>query len=129
MKTALKNLLSKFSNKSEDLSAFQGRIRALRDARKAPRSSTFKPKSSCGHRGAPRYVKDRFAPAPTIDEVRRLERAYFCKLHVKMGLIYFRDGVPFSHDEARNRRLDRMGKLYEEVEKVLTDEEYAESVS
>ena len=84
---------------------------------KADRPPRYKPLFTCGFRGFPKtYTPIGQARAPTIDEVRTLERSYMCRLDVKQGLIYFReDGKAFSHDEARSRRQARMEKLYSDL--------------
>lgn len=64
-----------------------------------------KPYFTMGYRGFPRVPRILgTASAPTIDQVRNLERKYKTRLHVKMGLIYFKsDGVLFNADEAKQR--------------------------
>jgi hypothetical protein len=42
-------------------------------------------------------------PAPTMDQVRRIEQKYKIKLHVKQGLLYFRDGQIFNRNAAKAR--------------------------
>jgi len=43
-------------------------------------------------------------PAPTLDQVRHIERQYKVRLHVKQGLMYFKsDGQLFTHAEGANR--------------------------
>lgn len=53
-------------------------------------------------------------PAPTIDQVRRLERAYMLRLDVRRGLMYFKsDKTIFSHELAKARREDKMLSMLE----------------
>jgi hypothetical protein len=50
----------------------------------------YKPSFSMGFRGFERKtVPNGTYPAPTIDQVRNIERKYNIKLHVKRGLMYF----------------------------------------
>lgn len=80
---------------------------------KAARPQRYKPAFSCGFRGFPKtHTPIGSVPAPTIDQVRKLERTFMCRLVVKQGLIYFReDGKPFSHAEGLARRQTRMEEL------------------
>lgn len=68
----------------------------------------FKYKSATS--GFPRSTKPCGSiPAPTLDQVRRLERAYMTRLHVKLGLLYFKsDGTIFTKESAMARRQEKM---------------------
>ena len=105
MNTFLQNMLNRFNYNSK-MFEFQDVMRKLRAAQRPPRSATYKPASSCGWRGAPRKMEPTGRiPAPTIDQVRRLERAYMCKLTVKQGMIYFRGtDIAFTHDRGKEYR-------------------------
>jgi hypothetical protein len=94
------NFLNRLFNRDQ-IEEMQHLAQMAHKAMKPDRQNTFKPRSSYGFRGSPRVLKDRFAPAPTIDQVRNLERRYKCKLHVKQGFIYFTNGELFSHQKAR----------------------------
>lgn len=85
---------------------------------KAARPPRYKPAFSCGFRGFPKtHTPIGSVPAPTIDQVRKLERTFMCKLVVKQGVIYFReDDKAFSHAEALARRQTRMEELYSELD-------------
>lgn len=74
-------------------------LRALRPPR-------YKPAFSCGYRGWPKTsTPPGSIPAPTIDQVRHLERKYGQKIHVKLGVMYFAtDGRMFTRDEAELRQ-------------------------
>jgi hypothetical protein len=58
-----------------------------------------------GYRGWPKTeVRCGGVPAPTMDQVRKKEREYGLKLHVKNGLLFFKsDGVMFTKHEAKKR--------------------------
>lgn len=109
MNTKLQQALQRFANR-HSLDKFQAMMDMLRLARKTPRNQTYKSAFSMGYRGFPRTMTPRGRiKAPTIDQVRRLERAYMCKLHVKDGgLLYFRDGTPFTHERGRAYRYEVM---------------------
>lgn len=105
MSTIIQNILNRFNNNSK-MYQFQDLMRKLRAAQKPPRSTTYKPAFTCGFRGLPRTLKPLGSiPAPTIDQVRKLERAYMCKLTVKRGVIYFRGtDIAFTHDRGKEYR-------------------------
>ena len=77
---------------------------------KEMRPKRFKPAFTMGFRGFPKtYQRCGSVPAPTQDQVRTLERAYMTRLHVKLGLLYFKeDGKVFTKEEALKRRNDKM---------------------
>jgi hypothetical protein len=115
MSTKIQQFLSRFGNTNAKMEQFQALMRQLQGAQKAPRSTTFKPAFTCGFRGWPRTMtRPGSIPAPTIDQVRRLERAYMCKLHVKQGLIYFTDGTPFTHERGHAYRHSVMEEMVAE---------------
>jgi hypothetical protein len=89
---------------------FFARIRKLQ---KLPRSHTFKPASTYGFRGSPRSSsRPGAATAPTIEEVRKIERAYMCRIHVKQGLLYFaHTDTPFTHEAGAEHRKKRMQEM------------------
>lgn len=88
----------------------------LRSAQKPARSTTYKPAFSMGFRGAARTMTPPGnIPAPTIDQVRKLEQAYMCRLDVKHGLIYFKDGTPFTHERGKNYRHEVMQEMVAEI--------------
>ena len=105
MSKFIQNMLSRFNYNSK-MYQFQDMMRKLRAAQRPPRSATYKPASSCGWRGAPRKMTPTGSiPAPTIDQVRKLERAYMCKLTVKRGVMYFRGtDIAFTHDRGKEYR-------------------------
>lgn len=113
MSTRIQQMLARFGqSNNEAMERFSALMRQLRAAQKPPRSTTFKPAFSMGYRGAPRTMtRPGSIPAPTIDQVRRLERAYMCRLHVKGGLIYFKDGTPFTHERGRAYRHSVMEEM------------------
>lgn len=64
----------------------------------------YKPCFSMGYRGYPKSLTPRgLVPAPTIDQVRFLEREYGHRLMVRYGTIRFRDGSLFSPEAAAKR--------------------------
>jgi hypothetical protein len=65
----------------------------------------YKPAFSMGFRGFPRTETPLGrTPAPTIDQVRELEKKYKVKLIVKEGLVYFKYGEElFTHERAKER--------------------------
>lgn len=69
----------------------------------------YKPAFTCGFRGFARRMKPPGSvPAPTIDQVRRLERTYACKIIVKAGWMYFKEGGQiFTEEEAAIRQIDK----------------------
>lgn len=69
------------------------------------RPTRYKPAFSMGYRGTPKqFEAPGQTPAPTIDQVRRLERKYGQKLHVRLGVMHFAsDGVLFDKEEAKLR--------------------------
>jgi len=75
-------------------------------AKKIKENNGYKPAFSCGFRGFPRTMtRPGSVTAPTLDQVRHIERNCGQKLHVKSGLLYFKsDGFRFSWDEARKRQ-------------------------
>ena len=111
MNKILNTLLQKF-NSLEQLEQHQAYARQVQAMTKTPRSATYKPAFSMGYRGFPRTMnKLGSTPAPTIDQVRKLERAYMCKLVVKRGLIYFRDGTAFTHERGKAYRISVMDEV------------------
>ena len=82
---------------------------------KAKRPKRYKPAFTMGFRGFPKTYKPcGSVPAPTMDQVRRIERAYMTKLHVKLGLLYFKeDGRVFTKEEAAKRRKGKMIEMAE----------------
>ena len=104
MNKILNTLLQKF-NSLEQLEQHQAYARQVQAMTKTPRSATYKPAFSMGYRGFPRTMNRLGSTsAPTIDQVRKLEQTYMCKLHVKRGLIYFKDGTVFTHDRGKTYR-------------------------
>jgi hypothetical protein len=105
MSKFIQNMLSRFNYNSK-MYQFQDMMRKLRAAQRVPRSETHKPAFSMGYRGAPRKMTPNGnIPAPTIDQVRKLERAYMCKLSVKRGVMYFRGtDIAFTHDRGKEHR-------------------------
>jgi len=73
---------------------------------KRMRPPRFKPASSVGFRGLPKtYSRPGVIPAPTIDQVRRRERKYGQRIHVKNGLMFFAsDGFMWTKEEAAKRQ-------------------------
>ena len=105
MNTPTQQMLAKFAHKHE-LSYFERLMRMLRKENKPARCTTHKPAFSMGFRGDPRTMRRTGAiPAPTIDQVRKLEKKYLCKLVVKQGLIYFRDGTAFTNERGRAHKI------------------------
>jgi hypothetical protein len=86
----------------------QGRQKTRRPSFKT--KGLYKPASSTGFRGSPKTsVRPGSVPAPTIDQVRRLEKAYMLKLDVHRGIMYFKsDQTVFSHNSAKARRQEKM---------------------
>jgi hypothetical protein len=70
----------------------------------------YKPASSYGFRGSPRSsTRCGSVPAPTLDQVRKLEQAYMLRLIVKTGIIYFKsDDTVFDHNSAKARRQEKL---------------------
>ena len=92
--------------------------RNLRKLAKPLRRNTYKPAFTMGFRGMPRRTPDPWSQpvAPTLDEVRAIERAYMVKLHVKKGFMYFKDtGEAFTHAEGEKRRKERIKAMITEV--------------
>lgn len=114
MNKIINNLLQRFTN-IDALEQQQKYARAVQALQRTPRKDTFKPRASHGFRGLPRTLKQHFVPAPTIDQVRKLERTYMCRLIVKGGLIYFRDGTPFTHERGKNYRHEVMQEMVAET--------------
>lgn len=79
--------------------------RMPRRTRKTHNEPRYKKAFSMGFRGFPKGLTPVGGiPAPTIDQVRQLERKYKTRLHAKMGLIYFKtDGRLFDAQEAEAR--------------------------
>lgn len=73
-----------------------------------------KPASSYGFRGSPRTaVPCGSIPAPTIDQVRRIEQAYMIKIDVHHGIMYFKNEITaFTHEEAKNRRHEQLHTMF-----------------
>ena len=105
-------MLRRFTN-DDTMQDFARKIRAMQ---RPPRSATYKPAASYGFRGAPRTLTPLGStPAPTIDQVRNLERAYLCKIHVRQGIMYFRnEDIPFTHEEAEARRTAKLQTMLDE---------------
>ena len=83
---------------------------------KTMRPKRYKPAFTMGFRGFPKTYKPcGSVPAPTMDQVRKLERASMPKLHVKAGgLLYFKeDGRVFTREEAAKRRNGKMIEMAE----------------
>jgi hypothetical protein len=60
--------------------------------RRIAKPRRYKRAFTCGYRGWPRsHTPPGLWPAPTIDQVRFLERSMGVRLHVKAGDIYIRD--------------------------------------
>lgn len=60
-----------------------------------------KPFFSMGHRGfAKTPLPIGRIPAPTLDQVRKIERQIKRKLHVKFGALYEKDGKPYVPETA-----------------------------
>jgi hypothetical protein len=101
------NLFSKFAqflNKNQPGGDVQPHM--PKSVLKKMRPPRYKPAFSMGHRGFPKgYKPCGTVPAPTIDQVRKRERAYMTKIHVKQGLMYFaEDGAMFTIPAAKQRR-------------------------
>jgi hypothetical protein len=77
--------------------------RRIRMREQGPR---YKPASSSGFRGAPRTsVPCGSVPAPTIDQVRKIELKYGQRLQVRHGLMFFKEGGDmFTQHEAQKRK-------------------------
>lgn len=105
MNKILSNLLQRF-NSSANVEQAQQYAKAIRTMSRPPRSATYKPAFSMGYRGARRSMNPLGRiPAPRIDEVRKLERAYLCKLIVKKGLLYFRNtDIAFTNARGKDHR-------------------------
>jgi hypothetical protein len=81
---------------------------------KSMRPKRYKPAFTMGFRGFPKTYKPcGSVPAPTIDQVRHIERKYGQRLHVKSGvgpdglggLMFFKtDGVMYTPEEAARRQ-------------------------
>jgi len=53
-------------------------------------------------------------PAPTLDEVRWLERAFMCRIDVRGGLMYFRhEATLFDQDVAHDRRQVKLQAMFD----------------
>lgn len=115
MSTIIQNILNRFNNNSK-MYQFQDLMRKLRAAQKPPRSTTYKPAFTCGFRGFPRTLKPLGSiSAPTIDQVRNIERAYLCKIHVRNGLMYFKDTeIAFTHDRGHDHRAAVLAEKFDE---------------
>lgn len=84
-----------------------GRAPMSRKQLKRLRPKRTKPFAHHGYRGLPKNEMGTVGaiPAPTIDQVRNLERKYGQKLHVRLGVIHFAsDGVLFDKEEAKLRQ-------------------------
>jgi hypothetical protein len=63
-----------------------------------------KPCASHGYRGLPHSQSLRDRPkAPTLDQVRLLERTFNIKLHVRQGILCSPEGVVFDWDKAEKK--------------------------
>lgn len=73
-----------------------------------PRYKSF---FTMGYRGWPKtYAKRGARPAPTIDQVRRRERKYGQRIHVKNGLMFFAtDSLMWTAEEAKRRQANCHG--------------------
>lgn len=112
----LASFFTLFKRQDENTLAMQDMNRKMHiAAKRIQRASMHKPAFSMGHRGFPRTMRLGKVAAPTIDQVRKLERAYMCKLIVKDGLLYFRDNdnIPFSHEAGRAYRHAVMSNMVE----------------
>jgi len=77
----------------------------------------YKPAFSMGYRGASRTISPcGSVAAPTIDQVRKIEQAYMCRIHVRRGLLYFKGtDTAFTPERGLKHRALRMAKLSQEV--------------
>ena len=102
----LASFFQRFTRQDDNTLAMQDMARKMRQVTKqAQRAAMHKPIFSMGFRGYPRVLNVGHIPAPTLDQVRSLERAYLCKLTVKHGLIYFRGtDIAFTHDRGKEHR-------------------------
>jgi hypothetical protein len=76
---------------------------------KRMRPKRFKPAFSMGYRGFPKTMtRPGSIDAPTIDQVRNLERKHGQRLHVKHGVLFFKtDGIMFTREEAERRHKEK----------------------
>lgn len=118
MSSRIQQMLARFGqSNNEAMERFKALMMSLRAAQRPPRSETYKPAFTCGFRGAPRTMKPLGSiPAPTIDQVRNLERAYMCRLHVRNGLMYFKGtNIAFSHKLGHDHREARMREMMADI--------------
>jgi len=107
MLAMLRTYNSKYRSINHDYGMPNQLLRATKPG-KRKKFFKYKPAFTCGFRGFPRTeIPLGITPAPTIDQVRRLERKYKTKLIVKLGLIYFKkDGEMFTKTVAIKRLND-----------------------
>lgn len=81
--------------------------------RRSKHTWAYKPAFTCGFRGFPRMsYPPGMTPAPTLDQVRRLERKYSTKLVVHRGLIFFKQGGDmFTKDIAAKRKAVKLSGM------------------
>lgn len=113
----IQNMLSKFTTRKDTMTDFNGLMQTLRAAQKVKRKYTYKPAFSMGFRGAPRTTKPTgMTPAPTIDQVRNIERAYLCRIHVKNGVMYFKNtSTAFTPERGKKHRMTKLAAMAKEV--------------
>jgi hypothetical protein len=94
----------------------QGRHKQRRFRAKS--GAMYKPAASYGWRGSPKTsTRPGSVPAPTIDQVRNIERAYLLKIDVHRGIMYFKDDqTVFNHEEANMRRHNTYRAMVAEAE-------------
>jgi hypothetical protein len=94
-----KRWLSKRFHKTPEKPAIKTYHTELKSKPKVPKPavrSRYKPAFTCGFRGWPRTFRPLGSiPAPTLDQVRRLEQEAGQKLKVMDGKVYYRNDKPF----------------------------------